>query len=152
MTQSVFAHSIPNTQQWAQDISNNVWVTMNTNILLRVRWFGKDFHEWWSHKWKSFSNPLKSDKKSVFTATQHHFISYMPFMSVNIQNTKQSSITHFIIVAKDSLSDLALWCHHSWFVKSREWELLVWWLYMGQVMKLWLSCYLVLLSIDSKTW
>ena len=25
-------------------------------------------------------------------------------------------------------------------------------LYMGQVMELWLSCYLVLLSVDSKTW
>ena len=39
----------------------------------------------------------------------------------------QSSITHFAIVAKDSLFCLALWRHHSWSVTSREREKLTLW-------------------------
>ena len=40
-----------------------------------------------------------------------------------------------------------------WDCAFSAYPFLLWWLleYMGQVSKLWLSCYLVLLSIDSKT-
>ena len=58
------ASSVRNTMP---DIKNNAWVTPNNDFLSRVRWFGKDFHEWWSHKWKSLQNHLTSDEKSLFT-------------------------------------------------------------------------------------
>ena len=39
-------------------IKNNAWVIMD-------RWFGNDFHEWWSHEWKSLPNRFKSDKNII---------------------------------------------------------------------------------------
>ena len=40
---------------------------------------------------------------------------------------KQLSIADFAVIAKDSLSDLVLWRHHSWSVTSRECRTLALW-------------------------
>ena len=50
-----------------EDTKNNVWVTVNNNFLSRVGRFGNDFHECWSHEWKSLPNRPTSDKKWLFT-------------------------------------------------------------------------------------
>ena len=53
----------------------------------------------------------------------YYFISYTLFyILIALFRCKQSSITHFAIVA-----DLTLWRHHSWSVTSREREALVLW-------------------------
>ena len=41
-----------------------LWITI---LEAQVRWFANDFHEWQSHKWKSFANHITSDKKQLFT-------------------------------------------------------------------------------------
>ena len=58
----------------------------------------------------------------------YYLISYTLFYVLNTRfRLKQSSITHFAIVAKDGLFYLALWRHHNWSVTSREREALALW-------------------------
>ena len=75
-------------------------------FLSRVRRFGNDFYEWWSHEWKSMPNRLPSDKKN-------HDIHGKPYIILFLHDilctdwahrpAKKSSIAHFTIFAKDSL-------------------------------------------------
>ena len=63
------------------------------------------------------------------------FISYMLFYVLNTSFLyKQSSVTHFVIVAKDGLSDLALWRHHSLSVMSRGREALALWRHLRRLL------------------
>ena len=59
----------------------------------------------------------------------YYFISYTLFHVLNtpFHKKNKSLIAHFAIVAKDGISDLALWRHHSWSVTSREREVLALW-------------------------
>ena len=47
---------------------------------------------------------------------------------------KQLSIADFAIVAKDGLSDLVLWRHHSWSVTSHERTVLALWRHIRQLL------------------
>ena len=87
------------------DIKNNAWVTVNTDFWSWVGWFSNDFHEWWSHEWKSLANHLTSDQKIVIHGnediilflTRYFYILNTPF------RYKQLSVAHFANVARDGL-------------------------------------------------
>ena len=66
----------------------------------------------------------------------YYFISYTLFYVLNTPfRYKQTSFAHFAIVAKDYIfSDLTLWRHHSWSVRSRERrEVLALWRHIRQL-------------------
>ena len=97
-----FVKMVQTHQLKAIDIKNNAWVTVNNDFLSRVGWFGNDFHEWRSHEWKSLSNRLTSDKKSVIHGNEC-IISFPSryFMSSTHKSPKNLlSTAHFAIVAK----------------------------------------------------
>ena len=50
-------------------ITNNAWVTVNNDFLLRVRRFGNYFHEWRSHEWNHCRIASRVKKMSLFTVT-----------------------------------------------------------------------------------
>ena len=113
-----------------------LWITICWS---RVGWFANDFHEWrsakWrSHEWKSLANHITSDKNRYSRWGMYYFISYTLFYVLNTPfRYKQSSIAHFVIVAKDVFSDLTLWRHHSWSVTSSEREVMALWRHIRQL-------------------
>ena len=117
-------------QNNAKDIKNNAWVTVNNDFLVtsgvicqwfsrvkksRVKIIGKSPHEW--------------PKKSLFMVTNVlfnflHAILYLEY-------TVPQQTNHRPLISPLSLgtvfTDMALWCHHSWSVTSREREALALW-------------------------
>ena len=87
-------------------IKNNAWVTVNNDFWSRLRWFANDFHEC---TWKALANHITGDQKSFFTVMNvlFYFI-HTILCSEHTIPLKQSSIAHFVIVAKNGLSWLCI--------------------------------------------
>ena len=103
--------------------------SVNNDFWSRVRWFANDFHEWRSHEWKSLANHLTSDQQIVIHGNEciisfltHYFISWTNRFFTNNHPSLLSPLS-----LRTVISDLTLWCHHSWSVTSREREALALW-------------------------
>ena len=84
-----------------------LWITI---FWSQVRWFGNDFPAWRSHEWKSLANHIWSDqKKSLFIVTNVLFYFLHAILCPETQFLwKQSDVTHFEIVVKDSFFWLSI--------------------------------------------
>ena len=91
------------------------WITI---FWSRVKWFANNFHEWWSHEWKSLANHLTSSSRMKIIGKSPHewpknrihgneciilFLTRYFVLNTPFRN-KHSSIYHFAIVAMDGLS------------------------------------------------
>ena len=76
-----------------------------TILWSRVVWFANYSHDWRNHEWKYLANHLTSDQKSLFTATNvlFYFLHAILYLEHTPFRYKQSSIAHFVTVARDGL-------------------------------------------------
>ena len=70
-----------------------------------MRWFGNDFHKWWSHMQKSL--PYNWQKNSLFKLMNISFYFWYPTLCHKHKNLL-SSIAHFAIVTNDGLFWLSI--------------------------------------------
>ena len=93
------------TETCGLDINNYAWVTVNNNFGPLVRRFANDFHSW-----------------RIILFLTRYFMSWTHNSAKNIHSSLISQLS-----PRTAVSDLALWCHHSWSVTSREREILALW-------------------------
>ena len=100
-----------------------------------MRRFGNDFRDWRSRSENHCRIVSGVTKQSVFMATHilFYFLRAISCFWTHRIREKQSSIAYFAIVARDGVSNLALWCHHCWSVTSRKRELLVLWCHVHRL-------------------
>ena len=104
--------------------------TVNNNFFWsQVRWLTKDFHEWQSHEWKSFSHHTTSDQISLFMETTALFSFWHVILclehTIPLIITIDCSFSQ--LLPRTLFFDSALWRHHSWSVKSCKREVLALW-------------------------
>ena len=93
-------------------IKNNAWVTVNNDFFWSwVRRFANDFHEWWSHKWKSSVNHITSDPKIVIHGNECIILFITRNLMSLTHNCFKNNHRWFIsqLLSRTVFSDLALW-------------------------------------------
>ena len=100
------------------------WITI---YLSQVRQFGNDIYNWWNDSWKSLLYKLMSDKKLLFMLT-HTLFYFLQNMSWTNKSAKNN---YWLLTSQLSprivFFDPILWCYQSWYVMSRECEVLALW-------------------------
>ena len=89
------------------------WITMFWSW---VRWFANDFHEWRRHEWKSLANHITSDQTNRYSRVTN-VLFYFLHASLSPEYTillKQSSIAHFVFVAKEGIFWLSIVTSSQW--------------------------------------
>ena len=110
-----------------KDIKNNAWVTVNNYFCVTS--------EAICQRWKSLANRITSDPKIVIRGNECIILFLTRcFMSWTHNSAKNN---HWSLISQLSpgtvVSDLALWCHHSGSVTSREREILALWRHLRRL-------------------
>ena len=88
---------------------NNVWVTVNNDLLSLVGRLGNDFHLWLCRPWKSLANRLTRDKISLFTVT--HTLFYKNPLCSPLHKIQQISLKKYNFICEQ---------FHSWDMEIKS--------------------------------